>query len=220
MKKNVAEIQRSLAAMPQKNAASFRLVRRVWSKELKGMPGETVIGLAKHLIRLGPWERLFAYEMIVHHRAALQSLRPKDITLLGRGMQSWGEVDSFACYVAGPAWRQHSIPDTMVQDWARSHNRWWKRAALVSTVPLNNHARGGTGDTLRTFKICRMLVCDRDDMVVKALSWALRELSKRDPSAVRLFLRRYEQVLPSRVNREVRNKLQTGLKNPRRLAGS
>ena len=58
-----------------------------------------------------------------------------------------------------------------------------------------------------------MLVCDRDDMVIKALSWALWELIKRDHSAVELFLKRYQRVLPSRVNREVGNKLQTGLKN-------
>ena len=54
---------------------------------------------------------------------------------------------------------------------------------------------------------------DRDDMVVKAVSWALRELAKRDPRAVRDFLAR--QPVAARVAREVRNKLTTGLKNPR-----
>ncbi len=32
--------------------------------------------------------------------------------------------------------------------------------------------------------MCALLVTDRDDMVVKALSWALRDLAKRDPGAV------------------------------------
>ena len=68
-------------------------------------------------------------------------------------------------------------------------DRWWRRAALVSTVPLNLRAAGGTGDTSRTLAICEQLAADRDDMVVKALSWALRELSVRwDPDAVRAFL--------------------------------
>jgi 3-methyladenine DNA glycosylase AlkD len=52
-------------------------------------------------------------------------------------------------------------------------------------------------------------------MVVKALSWALRELSKRDPTAVQRFLEQHHGVLAARVVREVRNKLSTGLKNPR-----
>jgi 3-methyladenine DNA glycosylase AlkD len=45
-------------------------------------------------------------------------------------------------------------------------------------------------------------VADREDLVVKALSWALRALARRDPAA--------------RVIREVENKLTTGRKNPRR----
>jgi 3-methyladenine DNA glycosylase AlkD len=85
----------------------------------------------------------------------------------------------------------------------------------VSTVALNNKARGGSGDTDRTLMICDMLVEDRDDMVVKALSWALRELSKRDPEAVRKFMQENKRRLAPRVTREVNNKLQTGLKNPR-----
>ena len=86
---------------------------------------------------------------------------------------------------------------------------------MVSTVALNNKARGGDGDTGRTLMICKMLVADRDDMVVKALSWALRELSKRDPKSVRTFLREHD-VLAPRVVREVNSKLKTGLKNPRK----
>jgi 3-methyladenine DNA glycosylase AlkD len=52
-------------------------------------------------------------------------------------------------------------------------------------------------------------------MVVKALSWALRELIPHDPDAVRNFLSQHEEVLAARVKREVRNKLTTGLKNPK-----
>jgi 3-methyladenine DNA glycosylase AlkD len=31
-----------------------------------------------------------------------------------------------------------------------------------------------------TLEVCRALIDDRDDMVVKALSWALRELANRN----------------------------------------
>ena len=55
-------------------------------------------------------------------------------------------------------------------------------------------------------------------MVVKALSWALRELVAHDPQAVRAFLDEYETVLAGRVKREVQNKLRTGLKNPKGAA--
>lgn len=44
---------------------------------------------------------------------------------------------------------------------------------------------------------------DRDQMVVKALSWALRALQKQDPTAVRQFVREHEAALPRLVVREV-----------------
>lgn len=55
-------------------------------------------------------------------------------------------------------------------------------------------------------------------MVVKALSWALRELGKRNQTAVKNFLVEYDSSLAPRVKRDVKNKLATGLKNPRKLA--
>ena len=54
--------------------------------------------------------------------------------------------------------------------WARSPDRWLRRSALVATV-------GAKAEAARTLAVCAGLAADRDDMVVKALSWALRELS-------------------------------------------
>jgi 3-methyladenine DNA glycosylase AlkD len=212
----VSEIRLSLADMPRKDTPSFREIRREWSERLRHSPGPFVITLAKRLVPFGFWERVFAYETIVHHKSALNALTKKDVVSLGKGISSWAEVDCFAGYVAGPAWREGKISDRAVQSWTRSPDRWWRRAALASTIPLNSRAHGGHGDVKRTLRICRLLIRDRDDMVVKALSWALRVLSKQDTEAVRTFVKTYDQQLASRVKREVENKLRTGLKNPRR----
>jgi 3-methyladenine DNA glycosylase AlkD len=59
------------------------------------------------------------------------------------------------------------------------------------------------------------LLDDRADMVVKAMSWALRELAKRDQRAVAAFIARQRTRMAPRLLREVGNKLRTGLKNPR-----
>jgi hypothetical protein len=127
-----------------------------------------------------------------------------------------GEVDTFSCYIAGPAWRMGLITETVIQGWARSRDWCWRRAALVSTVPLNAAAHGGKGDTKRTLAICGILVHDRHDMVVKAMSWALRTLAMRDAKVVRRFLADHQGDLGARIIREVNNKLKTGLKNPRK----
>lgn len=72
----------------------------------------------------------------------------------------------------------------------------------------------------RTLDICALLADDHDDMVEKALSWALRMLVRWDSESVADFLQAYEDVLAARVKREVNNKLETGLKNPRKAGRS
>jgi len=99
-----------------------------------------------------------------------------------------------------------------VQRWAKSDDRWWRRAALVCTVALNQKSHGGKGDTARTLAICALPASDRDMMVAKALSWALRALSVVDRDAAVAFLERHGAELPSRVRPEVGSKLATGLK--------
>ena len=90
MRKFSTEIHLALAGMPRKNVPAFRVLRRAWSGRLKDLPGPSIVALAKQLRPLGPWERGFAYELILHHRGALEALKPNDSTLLGRGIRSWG----------------------------------------------------------------------------------------------------------------------------------
>lgn len=210
------EVSSRVSLLENFTIESIRSLRREFSKRLSKSPPRFVVEVALVLLDKQTIEHRFvAYELVCHHRAALASLSERDIKLFGRGIDSWGSVDMFACYLAGPAWRERQVSDKLIHDWVRSRNRWFRRAALVSTVPLNNKARGGSGDTERTLEVCRELIADRDDMVVKALSWALRELSKRDPVTVDRFVDEHRNELAPRVVREVRNKLSTGLKNPR-----
>jgi 3-methyladenine DNA glycosylase AlkD len=210
------EISKRLSLLGTPNTASIRALRREYSKRLAKTPGRFVVEVALGLLS-GKTEshRFVAYELVNQHRSALGSLTEKDIMRFGEGINSWGSVDMFGCYLSGPAWREHQVTDKLIHGWARSKDRWWRRAALVSTVPLNSKARGGNGDPGRTLEVCELVVDDRDDMVVKALSWALRELAKRDPAAVREFLAQKQHNLAARVIREANNKLSTGLKNPR-----
>ncbi len=209
------EIDARLQTLSSLKVESVRAVRREFSRRIAGASPQEVIALA---LRLLDRHRFVAYELVHHHHAALRSLSERELELFGRGIASWDAVDTFACYLAGPAWRERQVPDALIERWAHSPDRWWRRAALVSTVPLNLKARGGHGDTARTLLICRLLIADRDDMVVKAMSWALRELSRHDPQVVRVFLAEYEGRFAARVVREVQHKLTTGLKNPRRTS--
>jgi len=212
----IARIDTRIRQLPLRDTQSIRRTRKEFTKEIAGADPRDAVKLGLSLLERGGFmNRFIAYELVAAHREALRSLNAKTLVQFGAGMNSWECVDTFGSYLAGPVWREHQVPDSLIKGWARSKDRWWRRAALVSTVPLNNKTRGGSGDTPRTLMICAMLVEDRDDMVEKALSWALRELAKRDPKAPRQFLIEHESLLGARVLREVRNNLITELKNPR-----
>ena len=149
---------------------------------------------------------------------AFRLLGERELEELGRGLDSWWSVDRFARTLSGTAWRDGLIGDGVIPRWARSRDKWWRRAALRSTVALNVRSRGGKGDVPRTLEVCRVLVDDHEDTIEKALSWAWRELVAHDAGAVRAFVAKHQARLGPRVKREVGNKLRTGLKSPRRRA--
>ena len=185
-------------------------------QEVDALPDDEVLDLITRLYELRIHRYAWAGVVIIRrHPTAFSKVDWKFLEPIGNLMDDWGKVDMFAC-LAGPAWRAGQLSDEQVMRWTRSKNRWWRRAALVCTVFLNRRTLGGTGDTPRTLAVCEALVNDRDDMVVKGMSWALRDLLKRDRQAVGEFLEEHEGELAARVKREVRNKLTTGVKNPRR----
>lgn len=215
------EIDERLSSLGGATTADLRQLRREFTHRLKDAAPHVVIELAGLLIDVPKMAyRFIAYELIHNHPSALSHLNAWQLEQLGRGISSWGAVDCFAVYLSGPVWRDRRVPNSLIHGWARSADRWWRRAALVSTVPLNSKARGGSGDTYRTLQVCRLLERDRDPMVAKAMSWALRELAKRDPRAVRDYLANRKDVLPALVLREVINKLKTGVKNPKRKSAA
>ncbi|MGB0033925.1 MAG: DNA alkylation repair protein [Candidatus Acidiferrales bacterium] len=213
------EIDERLSGLRRSATADLREVCREFSARLKAAAPHVVIELATLLLEVPRFEyRFIAYELIHHHPSALSHLNAWQLEQLGRGIATWGEVDCFAVYLAGPVWRDRRVSNSLVHGWARSADRWWRRAALVSTVPLNSKSQGGKGDAYRTLQVCRLLERDRDPMVAKALSWALRALAKRDPRAVREYITNRKDALTALVVREVSNKLATGLKNPKSSA--
>jgi 3-methyladenine DNA glycosylase AlkD len=191
----------------------LRPISNEFYKRLRKSTSEEVLDFALILVDSGVLEcRQVGYEVLARHKGAMASLTTGDLEVLGRGIDNWVSTDVFAGLVAGPVWREGQVPDEVIRNWALSKDRWWRRAAVVSTVALNQKARGGEGDTPRTLDICRLVASDQDEMVAKALSWALRELAKRDTTPVIEFLDEYDAILPSRVKREVKRKIETGRK--------
>ncbi len=150
----LAELDTRVRGLGAAGTSALRAVRRAISRQLRDADPAVVLALANRLVeRDGGSDRFFAYEIITSHRRALASVQTPQARRLGRGMDSWGDVDTFACYIAGPAWREGQIPDGEIARWAASPDRLWRRAAVVSTVPLNSRALGVSGVAKRTLAV-------------------------------------------------------------------
>ncbi|MBE3040017.1 MAG: DNA alkylation repair protein [Chloroflexi bacterium] len=209
------EMDAEIRRLPHQYLPDMRSIRLAYSQKIKSASPEYVLEFARQLF-FKHGQRWNAYEIIAGHKASFRSLGAAELEELGQGINSWWTVDAFARTLSGPAWLNGQIADDLILQWARSSDPWWRRAALVSTVAFNVRSKGGKGDVRRTLAICFLLVDDQEDMVAKAMSWALRELIVHDPEAVHKFLDEHKQKLAARVKREVRNKLITGLKTPKR----
>jgi len=209
------EIAVRYVELPEHRATLIRRLRREYSRRLYKAPGRYLIDVVQAMRQSGwPAGRALPYELLRFHRGAMALMDDDTVETLGEGIDSWGSTDCFARLLAGPAWVQSRVSDGRIARWTGYDNLWWRRAALGATVALNVKASGGWGDTLRTLSVCRALVHDREVMVAKALSWALRALAPHDPEAVRFFLAEYDDCLAAQLKREVRSKLETGFKYP------
>jgi hypothetical protein len=206
-----------ILGLRRRGVPGARDVRKRLSALVKKADGADVIAIGAAIAASPAMKanraRWVGWELINKHPAALANLDLATVEALGAGNSSWDEVDGYGLYIAGAAWVRGLIRDADVRRWAKSDDLWRRRAALVSTVALNTKVHGGGGDTERTLAIANLLIDDREDMVVKAMSWALRCLVNWDRAAVEDFLAEHDTRLAARIKRETRTKLRTGKKN-------
>lgn len=185
-----------------------------WSRVLFDLSPQRWIEICILLARTGVFEaQILAYEILWENKQVLRKLNAEEVLELGENLDNWVSVDSYCLFIAGWHWREGTLPDSQILSWLKSENVWYRRAAVVCTIPLNLKSKGGTGDAGRTLMICEKALDYREDLVKKAVSWALRELSKINGPAVEDFLEKHYTRIPSLVRREVLAKIETGRKN-------
>jgi len=193
---------------------NLKIVLKELKNQTKSFELKEKLDLIKRLIDEDVFElQQIAFEYLQTQKNLYKSLTEEYIESIEKNLDNWISVDYFGAIVVGCAWRENFVSTTKVKRYLESEDYWIRRIAIVSTVSLNQKARGGIGDSERTIEICRLVVDDHEEMIVKALSWALRELAKIDKGPVIEFVNEYENRLHKKVLREVKSKLETGLKN-------
>jgi 3-methyladenine DNA glycosylase AlkD len=91
-------------------------------------------------------------------------------------ISSWADHDGLVHYLISPMVAAKPARAKTVFCWAKSPNRWRRRAACVAMI------RGARARMLfpEITKLSNSLLTDEDDMVQKGLGWLLRETAKFD----------------------------------------
>jgi len=193
---------------------NLKIVLKELKKQTKTFNSKDKLDLIKRLVDQDIFElQQIAFEYLQSQKNLYKSLTEEYIESIEKNLDNWISVDYFGAIVVGCAWRENFVSIEKVKNYLKSDNYWIRRIAIVATVSLNQKARGGFGDSKRTLEICRLVVDDHEEMIIKALSWSLRELAKIDKEPVVKFVNEFENRLHKKVLREVKNKLETGLKN-------
>lgn len=126
-------------------------------------------------------------------------------------ISSWADHDGLVHSLISPMVASKPARAKAVFRWAKSPNRWHRRAACVALI------RGSRAKLFfpEIMKLSDSLLDDKDDMVQKGLGWLLRETTKFDAKrtvpylvkirgrAPRLVLRTACETLPPRLKKRV-----------------
>jgi 3-methyladenine DNA glycosylase AlkD len=119
-------------------------------------------------------------------------------------ISNWSDHDALVHYLIAPMMAAKPVRARKVLHWAKSKNRWFRRAACVALIQGTRRKMFFSEIT----KLCDLLLTDEDDMVQKGLGWMLRETAKADAKrtvpylmgirarAARLVLRTACETLP------------------------
>jgi len=170
-------------------------------------------------------DRLFTGEILDEKNVAVMLLeRPvanfgdSEFKLLERWLDrvtSWADHDALVHYLLGPLIAADRKRAARVFTWAKSRNRWRRRAAAVALIRAARQKKYFD----EIVRVTNMLLDDSDDMVQKGLGWLLRESAKFNAGetvplllkirdrAPRLILRTACETLPADQRARVLSKV-------------
>ena len=118
-------------------------------------------------------------------------------------LTNWANTDGLSTWLTAETIRKDPTLHRRLLDWTSSENRWRRRAAAVSLVPIARK-----GDMLEeALAIADRLMTDGDDMVQKGVGWLLKEASKEHPEEIREYLLKWREEAPALTLRYASEKL-------------
>jgi len=192
----------------------LREIARDWQRAHKAVAREDLMALVEAL-----WdgesreEKMLALYLLQCYKRWIPGLTWAHFERWRQGLDNWEVTDGLGVRTLGP-WLLADPEARLDYLWhlIADEEMWSRRLALVATVWLNRGYQDLSFPDL-TLKLIDRVKAERDPMITKAVSWALREMTKTHPDRVDAYVQQNRDALTAHVVREVNNKLRTGLKS-------
>jgi 3-methyladenine DNA glycosylase AlkD len=170
-----------------------KIAKKYWN-QVERLDKREIFALCEELYRSNYTEEAFVVAFWLPNY--IDHLKPSDLPVfkgwIERYIDNWAKCDGFCNHTIGDLVQKFPKVLNEIKDWAKSGNRWLKRAAAVSLiVPAKK------GCFLQdALEICDQLLTDGDDMVQKGYGWLLKEESRLHQKEVYEYIIRNRKVMP------------------------
>lgn len=106
------------------------------------------------------------------------------------GINNWDLVDVSTANILGD-WCFRTDNESLMWKLARSDRHWDKRLAMVATLAFIKMGQPGI-----SFKMAKMFLSEKEDLMHKAAGWMLREAGKKDIGGLRSFIKKNGKKMP------------------------
>ena len=173
------------------------LVKKIATKhfrEIKDRDKMEIFSLCENLLQANFGEEAFiAFEWAYSLR---RQFVPEDFLVferwVDRYVDNWAKCDTLCNHTLGTFVEMYPQFIENLAVWARSENRWLRRASAVTLILP---ARKGLF-LKEVFEISDILLEDRDDMVQKGYGWMLKEASKKHQAEVFDYVMKWRAKMP------------------------
>ena len=170
-----------------------KIAKKYW-KQVETLDKKEIFAICEELYRSDYTEEAFVVAFWLPKY--IDHLKPSDLQVFKRWIEqyinNWAKCDGLCNHTIGDLIQKYPETLSEIKRWAKSENRWLKRAAPVSLiVPAKK------GCFLQeALEISEQLLTDSDDMVQKGYGWLLKEESRLHQKEVYDYVVKNRAIMP------------------------
>ena len=179
-------------------------------QKVKTKPKQEILQLCDDLLASGySEEKIIAFDWALRLRKMYEETDFQLLeTWLMKHVNSWGACDDLCTHALGAFIYEFPRFIQRTREWAKSKNRWVRRASAVSLI-YSARRKKHLREALET---ADALLTDQDVMVQKGYRWMLKEASNNFPREVFTYVMKNKKEMPRTALRYAIEKLSPGFR--------